>query len=256
MPYLNVDLDYFSHPKTMRLVGLLGKGSEVLPIRLWCYCGKHHCESGKLSGYSPQEIESIVGWWGQSGQMVEAMLKVEIEPGKGGFLREIESGYEVVDWEEHQGHLRAFKKRARAGAKARWDALNASNASSIAKPDIKQCPKPTKPTKLKKEKPPDFFSPFFLLSNHLKSRILDNNPKAKITDSQVSNWADQARLMIERDSRTEAEIKDMIEWSQADDFWKKTILSMSNLRKHFDRMQMDSKTVKKRSERQNKWEGI
>ena len=67
MPYLNLDLNYFDHIKTKRLVGLLGRGSEVLPIRLWCACGKHRAESGKLDGYSAQEIESLVEWWGESG---------------------------------------------------------------------------------------------------------------------------------------------------------------------------------------------
>lgn len=138
MPYLNLDLDYFNHPKTVRLVGLLGKEAEVLPLRLWCYCGKYHCVDGKLSGYSPQEVESAVGWWGKPGEMVTAMVKV-------GFLEAEVDGFLVHEWVDHSGHLRVFKERAKAGAKARWEQI--SNASSNAKSGVKQCPIPALPTK-------------------------------------------------------------------------------------------------------------
>lgn len=144
MSYLNLDLDYFSHPKTMRLVGLLGKDSAVLPIRLWCYCGKHHSESGQLAGYSPQEVESVVGWWGKSGEMIEAMIKV-------GFIVKIDEGYLVNDWLDHQGHLAMFKKRAKEAARKRWGIPDnaTSNATSNAKATIKQCPKPNQPNQQK-----------------------------------------------------------------------------------------------------------
>jgi hypothetical protein len=89
MTSLNLDLDFFDHPKTRRLVGLLGRGSEVLPIKLWCWCAKYHAESGWLTGYSAQEIESILGWWGEPGKMVEAMVKV-------GFLIESVDGLCLV----------------------------------------------------------------------------------------------------------------------------------------------------------------
>lgn len=32
MAYLNLDLDYFDHPKTRRLVGLLGRGKRATMI--------------------------------------------------------------------------------------------------------------------------------------------------------------------------------------------------------------------------------
>lgn len=114
MPYLNLDLDYFSHPKTNRLIGLLGRGSEAFPLRLWCYCGKYHTGDGRLSDYSVQEIESVLGWCGESGKLVQALLKV-------GFLHKDTTGYYVHDWLEHEGHLGALKEKAKNAAKARWD---------------------------------------------------------------------------------------------------------------------------------------
>lgn len=123
MPYLNLDLDYFDHPKTRRLIGLLGKGSEVIPIRLWAYAGKYHAADGKLAGYSAQEIETVIGWWGEKGACINALIHV-------GFLRQDEHFF-IHDWLEHEGHIIAFKEKARNMARKRW-ADAASNAASNA----------------------------------------------------------------------------------------------------------------------------
>ena len=100
MPSLNVDLDYFDHIKTRRLVGLLGRGAEVLPIQIWCICGKHHAETGRLAGYSAQEIETLCGWWGEPGKMLEAMVQA-------GFLDYDGEVYSVHDWIE-MGRIHAM----------------------------------------------------------------------------------------------------------------------------------------------------
>jgi len=128
MSYLNLDPNYFQHPKTLRLIGLLGKGADVLPIKLWAHCAKFHVD-GELRNYSEAEIESSIAWTGASGQFVESMLKV-------GFLDKKGSEYILHDWEEHEGHLIAFRKRAKLGAKRRWRKLGkqyTSNAKSTSK---------------------------------------------------------------------------------------------------------------------------
>lgn len=131
MTYLNVDLDFLDHPKTRRLVGQLGHGAEVLVLRLWTYCGRYHPGDGALIDYDAQEIESLAGWTGDPGAMVQAMVKV-------GFLDQTHDGVVIHDWKEHQGHIIAYRKRGKQMAKARWAraghaASNAtSNAASIA----------------------------------------------------------------------------------------------------------------------------
>lgn len=149
MPYLNLDLDYLTHPKTIRLVGLLGEGSEILPIRLWCYVGKYHPETGRLVGYSAKEVESVAGWKGEAESFIKAMMKV-------GFLVEIDNGYELHEWKTHEGHLVMFKKRAKRAAFKRW---GFSNATSNAKRKPKQCPLPNhtlpnQPNQTKEERLP------------------------------------------------------------------------------------------------------
>ncbi len=128
MPYLNLDLDYFSHPKTRRLIGLLGGGSEVYPLRLWAYAGKFYASDGCLSDYSVQEFESALEWNGEKGELFEAMKKV-------GFVHQDSRGIYIHDWEDHAGHLKVFKERAQQAARERW--------GKYAKSGNKQCYKHT-----------------------------------------------------------------------------------------------------------------
>lgn len=123
MPAINIDLDYFEHRKTKRTVGLLGRGADLLPIKLWRFCGKFHPDDGKLIGYSDQEIESACDWWGEKGKMVEVFVTLV-------WLEPIENGYQVHDWIEHQGHLKAYRKRAKDAAASRWGRIR--DATSIA----------------------------------------------------------------------------------------------------------------------------
>lgn len=135
MPNINLDVDYFDHIKTIRLIGLLGRGADVLPLRIWCRAGKHHPENGKLTAYSTQEIESLAGWWGKEGSMVEAMHTV-------GFLDKVRGGYKVHGWEEREGHLKAFKERASTAARARWAKIKgdaSKHASSMPQAMPQRC---------------------------------------------------------------------------------------------------------------------
>lgn len=77
----------------------------------------------------------------------------------------------------------------------------------------------------------------YRLAMYLFSKIKQNNPQHKdLTDSQEQKWADHIRLMIQRDKRSPQQIKNMIDWSQADSFWKQNILSTAKLRKQYDTM--------------------
>lgn len=145
MPSLNLDIDYFNHPKTKRLIRLLGKGSEVIPLRLWCYTARYFAEDGRLAGISAQEIEDECCWWGQKGDAVKVMVDCQ-------FLEVDGENFVVHDWCEHEGHIIAFRERAKAGAQARWDGYKidangnaSSNASSIPR-SIAKRNAPTVPT--------------------------------------------------------------------------------------------------------------
>lgn len=141
MPYLNLDLDYFDHPKTVRLVALCGPEAEVCPIKLWAHAGKFFPEIGLLKGYSAAEVEAFAKWRGAPGALVAGLLKV-------GFMHETPDGFQMHEWLDHEGHLQAFKERARKASAARWDSIK--DASSIpqasAKDSAKKSPIPTMPS--------------------------------------------------------------------------------------------------------------
>jgi hypothetical protein len=72
------------------------------------------------------------------------------------------------------------------------------------------------------------------MAQQLFDRMLENNENAK--KPNLHKWADEFRLMRERDNRTEEQIKYLIDWTQSDSFWKGNILSPTKLRKQFDQL--------------------
>lgn len=74
----------------------------------------------------------------------------------------------------------------------------------------------------------DESSVHFQLANLLYEKIVLDDPSFK--QPNMNAWADHIRLMIERDGRTVEQIKYLIEWSQANPFWKSNILSTKKLR--------------------------
>ncbi|EJP84672.1 hypothetical protein [Bacillus cereus] len=78
-------------------------------------------------------------------------------------------------------------------------------------------------------------------ANYLFEKIKSNNPKHKTPN--LDTWANDFRLMREKDNRELEEIKDVIDWCQLDSFWKGNILSPKKLREKFDQLtiQMTSK---------------
>ncbi|MCO7125148.1 hypothetical protein NIE88_05090 [Sporolactobacillus shoreicorticis] len=73
------------------------------------------------------------------------------------------------------------------------------------------------------------------MANLLLSLIQANNPNYKAPE-KLDKWANDIRLMMERDKRTKEQVEYLIRWSQKDDFWSTVILSPNSLRKGFDKM--------------------
>ncbi|WP_144459465.1 Replication protein O [Bacillus sp. LM 4-2] len=79
-------------------------------------------------------------------------------------------------------------------------------------------------------------------AEYLFKEIKNNNPDAK--KPNLEKWANEFRLIRERDKRTDDQIKYLIKWTQQDDFWKSNILSPSSLRKHYDKLVVKIKSIK------------
>ncbi|PEQ75121.1 DNA replication protein DnaD [Bacillus cereus] len=79
-------------------------------------------------------------------------------------------------------------------------------------------------------------------AKYLFELIKGNNPKQK--EPNFESWANEFRLLRERDNRELQDIKDVIDWCQADPFWQGNILSPKKLREKFDQLTIQMKSRK------------
>lgn len=73
------------------------------------------------------------------------------------------------------------------------------------------------------------------LCEQLADRIAANGSKRPTI---TKAWRTAARLLLDRDARTEDQVARAIDWCQADAFWCSNILSMPTLRKQYDRLRL------------------
>lgn len=82
------------------------------------------------------------------------------------------------------------------------------------------------------------FSPEHLAAAQLlRDKIMARKPDIKFT-GKLETWADEVRLMVERDHRSIDRICAVIEWCQQDSFWRDNVLSIATVRKQFDRLEL------------------
>lgn len=88
--YLEIDEDFPSHPKSVRLCAALNNPvAWAYMIKLWSWARKYQ-KDGDLSAYTPAEIEMAIGWAKADGRFYAAAVRV-------GFIDEPEpEGGEIV----------------------------------------------------------------------------------------------------------------------------------------------------------------
>lgn len=79
------------------------------------------------------------------------------------------------------------------------------------------------------------------LAELLVSLIHENNPKAKITESQHQAWAKEADKLLRIDKREYEEAESLLRWALADSFWAQNILSIGKFRKQYDQLWLKRK---------------
>lgn len=76
--YIQLDEDYFGHPKVLQLKTLIGPEADVYMPRLWCYAVKYVKEG---TFRHPSQIESAAMWYGEPGALIKALVECGfIEP--------------------------------------------------------------------------------------------------------------------------------------------------------------------------------
>jgi hypothetical protein len=120
MACINLDPDFPTHPKCIRLQVKCGKNSHLLLIPLWCFAAKYHPEDGDLGSYSPEEIESFCAWAGEKQCFYNACVEI-------GFI-DVKGNKKLLhNWKERQGHIVAYRERSRLAATTRWDKIRHNN---------------------------------------------------------------------------------------------------------------------------------
>lgn len=77
------------------------------------------------------------------------------------------------------------------------------------------------------------------LFDRIKKTIPDHKPP------KLSTWANDVRLMRERDNRTHREICELFGWAQDDSFWRANILSPAKLREKWNQLNIKRGTPQK-----------
>src|ERR1022692_3287370 len=99
MAYIVVPIDFFEKDKRMRkLMFRFGAKIVALPIKLWCLAAQESPRDGRLADCSAETLERSLGWTGRSGEIEQALIEA-------GFLEKVTDGYQVLNWEEDQGHI-------------------------------------------------------------------------------------------------------------------------------------------------------
>lgn len=94
------------------------------------------------------------------------------------------------------------------------------------------------------------------LCDHLADRIAEDGSKRPTIGK---GWRDAARLMLDKDGRTEAEIHAAIDWCQSHSFWRTNVLSMPKLREKFDQLRKvaaSEQQAPRTSSRNQEWKAM
>lgn len=155
----------------------------------------------------------------------------------------VEGGWAYHQWQERQPtkeQVEADRKATRA-RQQRWrDARRDNRSESAVSNGVTDgvtnsvsngCPVPTRPLKDIPADRPDIES----LCTHLADRIAANGSKRP---EVTKGWRDAARLLLDKDGHEPAKAKRLIDWCQADSFWRANVLSMPTFRAKYDQLRL------------------
>ncbi|MBQ9566306.1 MAG: hypothetical protein IJU98_12035 [Synergistaceae bacterium] len=90
---IRLSVDFWSHPKTVKLKRRLGLEGPVALQILWTWAAKNKPE-GDLSGMDDEDIEIAAEWNGEEGKLVSVLTELR-------WLDKTEAGYSLHEWAEH-----------------------------------------------------------------------------------------------------------------------------------------------------------
>lgn len=100
---IRVDVDYPTHPKTIRLARALGQEAPYVLIRLWAWAGKHR-PRGDLGGLPDVDLEDAVKWTGKAGLLMSTLRDCR-------FIDGPEMASTFHDWHDHNSYAATAPER-------------------------------------------------------------------------------------------------------------------------------------------------
>lgn len=241
MPWFRVDDTFSDHPKVDEL--------SLAAVGLWTLSGSWSARNLTDGHVTSARVRKFGGTSAEVTELVEAGLWIEDG-----------NGWRFKSWEEYQPTKESVEKE-RSAARKRMQSVRSkrkntgptsedvrantaerseneqrSYAGSSAAPTL---PVPTLPKETKDSSSEAADAPVRpevdKLCRDLADRIEGNGAKRPTIGK---TWHNAARLMIDADGRTPAQISRMIDWCQSDPFWRSNILSMPKLRAKYDQMKL------------------
>lgn len=133
---IRLRIDFRNHPKTKRLIRVLGDSGVRCLVWLWLGAAARRA-NGELYGWDAEEIELEADWNGPPHGLVDVLLQQ-------GWLEKREDGLFVLhDWKSEQPFVTGAperSQRASHAARKRWDASRIPSASTPVDPPSESDP--------------------------------------------------------------------------------------------------------------------
>jgi hypothetical protein len=135
---IRLDINFFEHPKTKRLIRVLGHKGFYALVRLWTSSAKLY-PKGVFKDLDEVDIAELAGWDEDPTVFCKGLSDPKIN-----FLEKVEGVYSLHGWEDHQPWIYYQNERseiARQNARKRWamqsaeDGHTEGNANSNPEPN-------------------------------------------------------------------------------------------------------------------------
>lgn len=262
MAWFKVDDSFEGHPKVKAIPRARRRGAVGLWLLAGTWCARQLTD-GHLARHM---VDELTGSKSDVAQLVE----VGLWHGKGhdcGRCPEPETDFVFHDWSDWQptrSKVEADREAARERmAKARERGRNNPDTSMEVQDSSEDVRANTDRTSDAVRSTPSRPDPTIVrTSGSNASPTTDPEPVrgdvdricAHLADHIEANtgtrpsigakWRDAARLLIDRDQRTEAQVIAAIDWCQSDEFWRGNILSLPKLREKYDQLRLHAQRSK------------
>ena len=220
--WVKLSVDYLDDPKILKV----GRDGEVLFIRSLAYAKKQN------DGFVPEPVLTRIGFGFGPLELAEIATALVRE----GLWQVVEGGWQITAWSLWQ--VDTSSERAGFANHKRWHKTPKEGcewcASKWTPNGLQMDVQMDSRVRVREESLVDN-APAVALCERLKALMVENGCKPPTV---TSRWVGDMAKLIRLDGHTQDEITAVIEWSQADPFWRSNILSPGKLRAKYDTLRL------------------